>query len=56
MDAFKAALDIFMHTRNPEDMSRATNHFQRVSSKIKAVEEKIAMLGAPNLSLADNTN
>ena len=56
MDAFKAAVDTFMHTKNLQDMSRVTNHLQRVSSKIKAMEEKIAMLGAPNLSLADNTN
>ncbi len=56
MGAFKAAVDTFMHTKNTQDMLRATNHLQRLSTKIKAVEEKIAMLGTKSLSPADNTS
>jgi hypothetical protein len=50
MDAFKGAIDTFMFTKNPQDMSRAMTHLQRVSDKNKVVGDKIAVLGAPSLS------
>jgi hypothetical protein len=45
-----------MYTKNAGDIARTTNHLQRVSKKIRAEDDRIAIHGAPTLSSAEEAN